>query len=73
MRVTTYTLDGKADRAVELTRSGGTIFVEDSPALAVSHWGAYMALTLIDRLVLVLVADYERLVGHACTLLRPPR
>jgi hypothetical protein len=67
--VTTYDLDGTPGPALDLRRTdAATIAIDGAPVLAVSHWGNYMALTLTERLVLVRVADYERLVGYACGL-----
>jgi hypothetical protein len=69
--ITTYDLEGRTGPALELRRAGhGSLALDGETVIAVSHWGVYMALTLRDRLVLVRVADYERCVGYACTLLR---
>ncbi|HWQ13584.1 MAG TPA: hypothetical protein VNL77_12325 [Roseiflexaceae bacterium] len=69
MLVTTYDLDGTPGPALELRcDSSRALLVADQLVLAVSHWGTYMALTLCDRLVLVHVADYERIVGYPCGL-----
>ena len=69
MLVPTFELDGSPGPALDLRREDPTTMaIGEQPVLAVSHWGAYMALTLPHKLVLVRVADYEQLVGYMCGL-----
>ena len=74
MLVTTYDLDGTPGPTLDLRRVDPvTLVICQEPVLAVAHWGMYMALTLPGRLVLVRVADYERLVGYRCAPYQLPR
>lgn len=61
MQVTTYTLEGQPGPTADLTKDDqATLRVDGRPVLAVGQWGNLVALTLVDRLVLVRVSDYAR-------------
>jgi len=61
MQITTYTLEGAPGPAAELTKDPqANLRLDGAPVLAVGQWGSLVALTLVERLVLVRVSDYAR-------------
>lgn len=61
MHITTYTLDGAPGPTAELTKDPqATLRLNGAPVLAVGLWGSLVALTLVERLVLIRVGDYAR-------------
>src|SRR5690349_7671098 len=65
MQVTTYNLDGKVTGSADLVRTADAQFLLDGmPVLAVSLWGAKVALTIPRRLVLIAMCDYGRLTRY---------
>ena len=65
MQVDTYDLDGVPGSKMELARDDqGQIALDGRLVVAVSMWGAKVALTLPDRLVLISVRDYGRLTKY---------
>jgi hypothetical protein len=65
MHITTYTLDGQSGPEAELLQDDqGQLWLDGQAVLAVNLWGAKVALTLLDRLVLVALADYQRVTKY---------
>jgi hypothetical protein len=59
MRVRTYNLDGSPGPAAELRQDGNAqLWLDRMPILAVNLWGAKVALSLTNRLVLITIRDY---------------
>lgn len=63
MPIITFAPDGTPTAQAILTRdSSGTLYLDGQTVLATSQWGRLVALTLVNRLVLIHVADFARLI-----------
>jgi hypothetical protein len=65
MRVQTYDLDGQPDVMADLyTDDQAQLWLDEAPVLAVTLSGPTVMLTLPGRLVLLSIADYQRLFAY---------
>ena len=65
MQVQTYDLDGQPDAVAELyTDDQAQLWLDGAPVLAVTLSGPTVMLTLPGRLVLLSIADYQRLFAY---------
>jgi hypothetical protein len=61
MYIMTYTLDGQPGAEAELSQDDqAQLWLDGQAVLAVNLWGAKVALTLIDQLVLIAFEDYRK-------------
>jgi hypothetical protein len=66
MQVTIYSLDGQPESDRELLQDEQSqLWLDGVPVLAVSFWGAKVALTLTERLVLIDLDAYGRLTKYS--------
>jgi hypothetical protein len=66
MQVPTYNLDGGIGPAADVIQDGARqLWLDGLPVLAVSVWGAKVALTLTSRLVVIRTRDYARITNCA--------
>lgn len=70
MLVTTYDLHGHTGPLATLTRDRSEPLprIDGKQVLAVSIWRHWVALTLLNHLVLVNLRDFERVNGYGCLL-----
>jgi len=65
MRIRTYNLDGQPGPEAELWQDDlAQLWLDDQVVLAVNLWGAKVALTLIEQLVLIAVWDYWKFIKY---------
>jgi hypothetical protein len=65
MQVRTYTLDGSPGADAELSRDELLqLYLDGAPVLAISLWGAKVALTIPKRLVLISLRDFGNLTKY---------
>jgi len=65
MRIRTYNLDGQPGPEAELWQDDlAQLWLDDQVVLAVNLWGAKVALTLIEQLVLIALWDYWKFIKH---------
>jgi hypothetical protein len=62
MQISTYNLDGSVGPAVDGVQDDSLqLWLDGQPVLAVSVWGAKVALSLTTRIVVIQTRDYARL------------
>jgi hypothetical protein len=62
MQIRTYNLDGSVGPAVDVVQDASLqLRLDGLPVLAVSVWGAKVALSLTTRIVLIQTRDYARI------------
>jgi hypothetical protein len=65
MRIRTYNLDGQPGPEAELWQDDlAQLWLDDQVVLAVNLWGAKVALTLIEQLVLIALWDYWKFIKY---------
>jgi hypothetical protein len=65
MRIKTYNLDGRPGPEAELWQDDqAQLWLDDQVVLAVNLWGAKVALTLIEQLVLIALWDYWTFISN---------